>query len=63
MLIVTGIYIIVIELICCLYLYQVRLMPSLTVLIVRDLPHNITSEEMHDFFGKYGAIRQIRMYE
>lgn len=27
----------------------------------RNLPFNITSEEMYDIFGKYGAIRQIRL--
>ena len=29
-------------------------------LYVRNLPFNISSEEMHDIFGKFGAIRQIR---
>lgn len=28
---------------------------------MRNLPFNITSEEMYDIFGKYGGIRQIRM--
>jgi hypothetical protein len=28
----------------------------------RNLPYKITSEEMYDLFGKYGAVRQIRMY-
>lgn len=28
----------------------------------RSLPFKITSDEMYDIFGKYGAIRQIRMY-
>ena len=27
----------------------------------RNLPYKITPEEMYDLFGKYGAIRQIRM--
>lgn len=27
----------------------------------RNLPFKITSDEMYDVFGKYGAIRQIRM--
>ncbi|KAK9665933.1 hypothetical protein RND81_14G147000 [Saponaria officinalis] len=31
------------------------------VLYVRNLPFNITSEEMYDIFGKNGAIRQIRV--
>ncbi len=30
-------------------------------LYVRNLPFNITSEELFDIFGKYGAIRQIRL--
>ena len=29
-------------------------------LYVRNLPFNISSEEMYDIFGKFGAIRQIR---
>ena len=31
------------------------------VLYVRNLPFNISSEEMHDIFGKFGALRQIRL--
>ena len=31
------------------------------VLYVRNLPYKITGEEMYDIFGKYGAIRQIRV--
>lgn len=31
------------------------------VLYVRNLPFTISSEEMYELFGKYGAIRQIRM--
>jgi pre-mRNA branch site protein p14 len=30
-------------------------------LYVRNLPFKITAEEMYDIFGKYGAIRQIRL--
>ncbi|KAJ3273120.1 hypothetical protein HDV01_004759 [Terramyces sp. JEL0728] len=30
-------------------------------LFVRNLPYKITSEDMYDLFGKYGAIRQIRL--
>ena len=30
------------------------------VLYVRNLPYKITSEDMYDIFGKFGAIRQIR---
>jgi pre-mRNA branch site protein p14 len=28
---------------------------------VRNLPFKITAEEMYDIFGKFGAIRQIRL--
>ncbi|KNC80669.1 pre-mRNA branch site protein p14 [Sphaeroforma arctica JP610] len=39
-----------------------RLPPEVNrVLYVRNLPYKITSEEMYDIFGKYGAIRQIRV--
>lgn len=27
----------------------------------RSLPYKITSEDMYDIFGKYGAIQQIRL--
>lgn len=32
------------------------------VLYIRNLPYKITSDEMYDIFGKYGAIRQIRVW-
>lgn len=39
-----------------------RLPPEVNrVLYVRNLPFNITADEMYDIFGKYGAIRQIRV--
>ncbi|GBG67365.1 hypothetical protein CBR_g501 [Chara braunii] len=39
-----------------------RLPPEVNrVLYVRNLPFNITADEMYDIFGKYGAIRQIRI--
>ncbi|KAI8322848.1 RNA-binding domain-containing protein [Martensiomyces pterosporus] len=31
------------------------------ILLVKNLPFKITAEEMYDLFGKYGAIRQIRV--
>lgn len=41
---------------------NVRLPPEVNrILYVRNLPYKITAEEMYDIFGKYGAIRQIRM--
>jgi pre-mRNA branch site protein p14 len=40
----------------------VRLAPEVNrILFVRNLPYKISSEELFDLFGKYGAIRQIRM--
>ena len=32
------------------------------VLFVKNLPFKISSEEMYDIFGKFGRIRQIRLY-
>lgn len=41
---------------------NIRLPPEVSrALYVRNLPFKITSEEMYDIFGKYGAIRQIRL--
>ena len=31
------------------------------ILFVRNLPFKITNKELYDIFGKYGAIRQIRI--
>jgi pre-mRNA branch site protein p14 len=30
-------------------------------LFVRNLPFNITAQEMYDIFGRYGGIRQVRI--
>ncbi|KXZ47681.1 hypothetical protein GPECTOR_33g563 [Gonium pectorale] len=39
-----------------------RLPPEVNrALFVRNLPFNISSEEMYDIFGKYGPVRQIRI--
>ena len=39
-----------------------RLPPEVNrILYVRNLPYKITADEMYDIFGKYGAIRQIRV--
>ncbi|KAA0195518.1 hypothetical protein HAZT_HAZT005505 [Hyalella azteca] len=44
-------------------LLQVRLPPEVNrILYIRNLPYKITAEEMYDIFGKYGAIRQIRIF-
>ncbi|XP_040583643.1 splicing factor 3B subunit 6 [Lepeophtheirus salmonis] len=41
---------------------NVRLPPEVNrVLYIRNLPYKISAEEMYDIFGKYGAIRQIRV--
>lgn len=41
---------------------NIRLPPEVNrILYVRNLPFKITAEEMYDIFGKYGAIRQIRL--
>lgn len=41
---------------------NIRLPPEVNrILYVRNLPYKITSDEMYDIFGKYGAIRQIRV--
>ena len=33
----------------------------LFVFVHRNLPFEISAEEMYDIFGKFGAIRQIRL--
>ena len=40
-----------------------RLPPEVTrLLYIRNLPFSIiTSEDMYDIFGRYGAIRQVRI--
>ena len=39
-----------------------RLPPEVNrALYVRNLPFKITPEEMYDIFGKYGALRQVRL--
>lgn len=39
-----------------------RLPPDVNrALYVRNLPFNITTEELFEIFGKFGAIRQIRL--
>merc|ERR1711918_31789 len=31
------------------------------ILLVRNLPFDITGDRLYEIFGKYGSIRQIRM--
>merc|ERR1719265_2678695 len=39
-----------------------RLHPDVDrILFVRNLPFGITGEQLYDIFGKYGALRQIRL--
>lgn len=39
-----------------------RLPPEVNrILYVRNLPYKISSEEIYDVFGRFGAIRQIRI--
>ncbi|KAJ1970525.1 Splicing factor 3B subunit 6 [Dimargaris xerosporica] len=41
---------------------QTRLPPEVNrILLVRNLPFKITSDDLYDLFGRYGAIRQIRL--
>ena len=41
---------------------SMRLPPEVNrALYVRNLPFKITAEEMYDIFGKYGALRQVRL--
>ena len=39
-----------------------RLPPEVNrILFVKNLPYSITAEEIYDLFGKYGALRQVRI--
>ncbi|KAI6205076.1 RRM domain-containing protein [Aphelenchoides besseyi] len=39
-----------------------KLAPEINkILYAKNLPYKITAEEMYDIFGKFGAIRQIRI--
>merc|ERR1712224_314984 len=41
---------------------NVRLPPDVNrILFVRNLPFNVTGEQIYAIFGKYGAIRQVRI--
>ncbi|KAJ9053522.1 hypothetical protein DSO57_1023463 [Entomophthora muscae] len=40
----------------------IRLPPEVNrILFVRNLPFKINSEDIYDLFGKYGAVRQVRL--
>jgi pre-mRNA branch site protein p14 len=42
---------------------QARLPPEVNrILFVKGMPYDITAEEIYDLFGKYGSIRQVRLY-
>jgi pre-mRNA branch site protein p14 len=39
-----------------------RLDPKVNrILYVKNLPYKVTAEELYELFGKYGAIRQLRL--
>lgn len=40
----------------------IRLDPKVNrILYVKNLPYKVTAEELYELFGKYGAIRQLRL--
>ena len=42
--------------------YQSKLPPEVyRILYVRNLPFNVSTEELYAIFGKYGAVYQIRL--
>lgn len=41
---------------------SIRLPPEVNrILYVKNLPYNMKADELYDLFGRYGAIRQIRL--
>lgn len=41
---------------------NIRLPPEVNrILYVKNLPYNMKADELYDLFGRYGAIRQIRV--
>jgi pre-mRNA branch site protein p14 len=39
-----------------------RLPPEVNrIVFCRNIPYNVTNDQMYEVFGKYGAIRQIRI--
>lgn len=47
--------------ITAMFVAGIELICSCRILYVRNLPFNISSEEMYEIFGKFGAIRQMRL--
>merc|ERR1712179_446228 len=42
--------------------FKLKLPPEVNrILYVRNLPYKITTEEIYDIFGKFGALRQVRL--
>merc|ERR1712176_709648 len=42
--------------------FKLKLPPEVNrILYVRNLPYKITTEEIYDIFGKFGALRQVRI--
>ncbi|CAG5078049.1 unnamed protein product [Oikopleura dioica] len=42
--------------------FKIKLPPEVNrILYVRNLPYKITTEELYDIFGKFGALRQVRI--
>lgn len=43
------------------YFFKIPLLQVNRILFIKNLPYKITAEEMYDIFGKFGALRQVRM--
>merc|ERR1712110_7278 len=42
--------------------FKLKLPPEVNrILYVRNLPYKITTDELYDIFGKFGALRQVRI--
>merc|ERR1712131_93352 len=42
--------------------FKLKLPPEVNrILYVRNLPYKITTEELYDIFGNFGALRQVRI--
>ena len=47
--------------VCLNTFFQLMVLQVNRILFVKNLPYKITSEEMYEIFGKFGALRQVRM--